>query len=371
MYQPKFTITNKILKNIGIFEAAREVIINAPLVPAWEAKFREEAIVRTVHHGTHIEGNALNLDEAARVVAGQEVVGRERDIQEVLNYRRVLEFIDRFQGVEAKLELIENIDIGEQRDLIQSSSGKITETVVLYLHRLTIDRILPPEHSGQYRNIQVVVKNSQTGEITFRPPPALEVPFQVRAFLDFLNQTTGDTIHPALKAGIVHYEMVRIHPFLDGNGRVARALAQLMLFVDGYDTKKFFALEEHYDRDPMRYYEALQSVEKQGWDMTGWLEYFTEGISIELTRVKEKVLQLSRDVKLKEELGGQQMTLTARQIKIVEYIRETGFLQNKAFFELFPMVSEDTVLRELKDLLDKGIIVKEGVTKGAKYVLRK
>lgn len=371
MYQPKFTITNKILKHIGIFEAAREVIINAPLVPAWEAKFREEAIIRTVHHGTHIEGNALNIDEAAKVVAGQEVVGRERDIQEVLNYRRVLEFIDRFQGVEAKTQMIEDIDIAEQRDLIQITQGKITEAVILYLHRLTTDRILPPEHNGQYRNIQVVVKNSQTGEITFRPPPALEVPFQVRAFLEFLQQSTSETIHPALKAGIVHYEMVRIHPFFDGNGRVARATAQLTLFLEGYDTKKFFALEEYYDVDAMRYYEALQSVEKNAFDLTNWLEYFTEGLAIELTRIKEKVLSLSRDVKLKEELGGQQMTLTARQIKVVEYIRETGFLQNKAFFELFPMVSEDTVLRELKDLVDKGIIEKVGVTKGAKYVLRK
>ena len=104
--------------------------------------------------------------------------------------------------------------------------------------------------------------------------------------------------------------------------------------------------------------------------MTGWLEYFTEGLAIELTRVKEKVLKLSRDVKLKNDLGGQQMVLTPRQIKIMEYIQGTGFLQNKAFFELFPMISEDTVLRELKDLVTKGIIMKEGSTKGAKYILR-
>src|SRR3989339_742095 len=109
MYSPKFTITNTILKNIGIFEAAREVIINAPLVPAWEVKFREEAVIRTVHHGTHIEGNALNYTEAARVVSGQEVVARDRDIQEVINYRRVLTFIERFHGVESKREAINDI----------------------------------------------------------------------------------------------------------------------------------------------------------------------------------------------------------------------------------------------------------------------
>ena len=64
------------------------------------------------------------------------------------------------------------------------------------------------------------------------------------------------------------------------------------------------------------------------------------------------------------------MALTERQIKIVEFVQENGFLQNKAFFELFPMISEDTVLRELKDLIKKGIVKKEGTTKGVRYVLR-
>ncbi len=370
MYTPKFSITNKILKNIGIFEAAREVIMNAPLVPAWEEKFREEAIIRTVHHGTHIEGNALNYTEAAKVIAGQEVVARDRDIQEVLNYRRVLAFIDRFHDVDTQKTVLEEIREEGDREVIQSAQGKVTEEVFLYIHKLVTERTLPLDQSGTYRAIQVVVKNNQTGEITFRPPPALEVPFQTRAFFDFIVTTDSDTIHPALQAGITHYELVRIHPFLDGNGRCARALATLVLFLGGYDTKKFFALEEHYDRDAMRYYETLQDVEKRAGDMTGWLEYFTEGLAIELARVKEKVLTLSRDMKLKEELGGQQLTLTQRQIKIIEYLQNTGFLQNKAFFELFPMISEDTVLRELKDLLDKGIIKKEGITKGARYILR-
>src|SRR4030043_985659 len=94
MYSPKFAITKKILRNIGTIEAAREVIINAPMVPAYEKKFREEAIVRTVHHGTHIEGNELNITEASAVLKGQPIVGRDRDIQEVINYRNVIRYLD-------------------------------------------------------------------------------------------------------------------------------------------------------------------------------------------------------------------------------------------------------------------------------------
>jgi Fic family protein len=189
------------------------------------------------------------------------------------------------------------------------------------------------------------------------------------SFLGWINGTGRET-HSILRAGMTHYEIVRIHPFLDGNGRVARALATLVLFKSGYDIKRFFSLEEYFDREPMHYYDALQSVGKADGNLTGWLEYFTEGLAIELTRIKEKVKSLSTDLKIKKSLGGQQMALTERQIKIVEYVQENGFLQNKAFFELFPMISEDTVLRELKDLLEKGIVKKEGTTKGARYVLR-
>lgn len=346
MYQPQFVITNKILKTIGIIEAAKEVIENSPLVPAWEAKFREEALVRTVHHGTHIEGNDLSRTEAEKVLAGHTIVGRERDIQEVLNYRNVLRFIGEFQG------------------------KNITEEVIKHLHALVAHRMLPDGQVGEYRKTQVVVKNAQTGEITFRPPPSVEVPFLVADFVEWMNAMRDDDIHPALKAGIVHYELVRIHPFLDGNGRVARAVATLILFCEGYDIKRFFSLEEHYDREPMHYYEALQSVGASSGNLNAWLEYFTEGLAIELTRIKNKVKSLSTDLKIKKSLGGKQMALTERQIKIIEFVQEQGFLQNKAFFELFPQVSEDTVLRELKDLLKKGIVKKEGSTKGARYVLR-
>ena len=346
MYSPTFTITNKILKLIGTIESAKEVIENSPLVPAWEAKFREDAMVRTVHHGTHIEGNELNLTEAEKVLAGAKIVGRERDIQEVLNYRNVLKFIEGFDRPE------------------------ISEEVIRHLHELTTHRILPEETIGIYRKTQVVVKNAQTGEITFRPPASVEVPFLMAAFLQWLNATGADVVHPVLKAGIGHYEIVRIHPFLDGNGRVARAAATLVLFKEGYDIKQFFSLEEHYDAEPIAYYEALQSVAKLEGNITPWLEYFIEGLAIELTRIKEKVKSLSTDLKLKKSLGGQPLALSERQIKIVEYIQENGFLQNKIFFELFPMISEDTVLRELKDLMKKGIVKKEGSTKGVRYVLR-
>lgn len=351
MYQPKFTITNKILKNIGSIEASREVIDNAPLLPYFEREFREDALVRSVHYGTHIEGNELNLSEAEKVIKGQEVVARDRDIQEVINYRKVMDYINRFHPKDRKEE--------------------ITEGVIKELHKLTVDKILPEDQKGNFRKTQVVVKNSQTGEVSFRPPMAVAITFQVKDLLEFINTSDEENINPVLKSGAVHYELVRIHPFLDGNGRVARAFATLILYKEGYDIRKFFSLEEYFDKDALRYYEALQSVEKTDGDLTFWLEYFTLGLAIELSKIREKVEGISVDSKLKEKLGGTPMLLSPRQLKIIEYIQKVGYLQNQAFEGLFPMVSEDTILNELKGLVKTGIVKKHGVTKGAKYIMSK
>lgn len=349
MYAPKYFITNKILKNVGIVEACREVIDHAPLLPYYEKEFQKDALVRTVHHGTHIEGNELNLTQAEQAMFGQQVVARERDIQEVINYRKVMEYIEEVKSQKSKVE------------------SKIDEVFVKNLHRMIVEKILAPERCGVYRSTQVVVKNSLTGEVTFTPPVAIAIPYQVKELIDFVN--TSEDVHPVLKSGIVHYELVRIHPFVDGNGRAARVLSTFILFQSGYDIRRFFSLEEYFDNDASRYYASLQSVERSDWDLTVWLEYFTEGLAIELSKIKGKVEKISVDGKLRERLGGRPVMLSDRQLKIIEYIQKTGYLANSGFKMLFPFVSEDTVLNDLKYLIKHGIIKKQGSTKAAKYVM--
>jgi len=328
MFNPQYLITNKILNNISKIEASEEVIRHSPLLPLWEKQFKEDAIIRSAYHGTHLEGNKLQKDEAKDVLMGKDVIGRPRDIQEIINYRKVIDFIDE----EAKRQI-----------------EKITETLIKKLHRIIVVKILPDEQAGEYRLKQVIIRNSQTGEITFRPPPPLEVPFLMREFIYWVNKTDKSEMHPIIKAGIIHHEMVRIHPFIDGNGRVSRVVATLILLLGGYDIRRFFSLEEYYDRDAASYYQSLQKA--SSGDLTSWLEYFTFGAAIEFEKIKEKILRLSKDVKLKEKFGGQQIYLTERQVKIIEYIQEVGYLQNQAFLTLFTNVSEDTVLRHVQDFV--------------------
>lgn len=344
MYTPNFSINNKILKNIGDIEAAKQIIEHAPLVPYWEKKFQDEALVRTTHYGTHIEGNELSLNQVQKILDGENVVARERDVQEVINYRKVLDYIEKI------------------------TNSKVDEGTISELHRIVIKNVLPDDKAGVFRDKEVVIRNSITGEVVFRPPKVVEVPWQMKELVIFINDEIE--IHPVLKGGIVHYEFVRIHPFLDGNGRVGRALSMLVLYKLGYDIRQFFSLEEHFDRDPERYYEALQSVEKQNGDLTFWLSYFTECLATELSKIKDRIENISIDSNLKKKLGGPVM-LSDRQLKIIEYIQANGYIENRAYDTLFPMVSEDTVLREVQDLVKKGILKKQGVTKGVKYVMTK
>lgn len=365
MYVPKYTITTGILKNIGLVEAAREVIDNAPLVPAWEAKFRGEAVVRAAHYGTTLEGNDLTLSEAKIIVEkevnsvdeaeGAGVVARDRDVQEVINYRNVLKFLDELGSKEGKIEY--------------------TKELMLGVHKLVVDKLIPDEQAGKLRETQVVLKNSETGEVSFRPPIALEVPFLIDDFLMWLNSDKGRSEHPVLRAGVTHYVLAAVHPFVEGNGRTARAMATLVLFEEGYDIKKFFALEEYFDKHADEYFGALMEVSNQTpnlyeRDLTSWLSTFTQALSIELTRIKEQVRELSVDIKIKQRMG-KQVALSERQMKVVEYLNSNGQIGMGEAREILPMVSEDTILRDMRYLMDKGVVVKKGSTKAAKYVLSK
>lgn len=353
MYSPKYVISNNILKNIGAIEASKEVIESAPLVPTFQKQFQTDAVIKTVHHGTHIEGNDLTLLQTKKILEGGEVYGRPRDIQEVINYRNVVTLLDELAFKRG----------GYEPDMLKE------------IHRLTVDKIVPVEKIGVFRTSQVVIKDEVTGEVVFSPPAFVEVPYLLDDFFAWLNSTEALEIHPILKAGIAHYILVAIHPFVEGNGRVSRAFATLILIRDGYDIKKFFSIEEHFDSDPSSYYEAFSQVDKQSKnigarDLTAWLEYFTQAVASELSQIKEKVKKLSIDTRLKVKMG-EQVSLSERQVRLFEYVSDQGSAGMLDLKKVLPMVSDDTILRDVRDLLEKGIIKKTGSTKASRYVIAK
>jgi len=368
MYQPKFTITNNILHAVGEIEAARQLIIQAPLVPLWERKFKTEAQSRAAHYATHIEGNSLTFEEAEEVVLTKEKESEERDVQEIINYRRVMECFDELVPQDKATSFFGSGPFPNPLLKLFTSPDQvcINLDLILAVHRLIVYNIIAPAHQGTFRVTAVSTRHSKTGEVGFMPPPPTEVGKQVSDFLEWLEEAAS--IHSVIKAGVIQAEITRIHPFVEGNGRTARALSTLSLYLDGYDIKRFFCLDEFYDQDAQAYFAAIRSYQDPEDDLTLWLEYFSHGLATEFSRVKERVSRLSRDQKLRRRVG--QIRLNERQEIIVNFLEEKGTIANKDWQQLFPNVSDDSILRDLKDLVAKKVIVKRGKTKGAYYELR-
>ncbi len=220
---------------------------------------------------------------------------------------------------------------------------------------------------GNIEDIQVYVGNKITGEIIFTPPPSNEVPILMEEFLAWLNSEKSSKLHPVIIAGISHYEFVRIHPFVDGNGRCARALATLILYIHEFDIKRFFTLDDYYDSDRIAYYSALKSVNQKTLDLTQWLEYFLEGVRVSILRVKERVLQLSLERQKQRDKG--QIALTERQMKIVEFIQRNGQISSGDIQKTFK-ISRQAAYKEIKKLIEQDIIERRGSGKAIYYVLK-
>lgn len=344
MFNPNFRYTNVIVRSLTKISASREIILNSPLIPKWEVTLRREAIVQSAHSSTRIEGNRLSLDQVSNLAVGREVMATRKDKQEVLNYLRVLENLDKLARGKA-----------------------ITEKDTLNIHRmLTEDTLENSSDCGAYRNRYVVVGNRLTGEIIFRPPENEAVPGLIEVLVEWVSSDEAKELDPIVMAGIAHYEFVRIHPFVDGNGRTARVLATLILYLRGFDTKQFFCIDDYYDSDRPAYYSALQSVNQTTLDLTDWLEYFAEGVAVSIDTVKERVVRLSSERLRKAKRG--QIALTERQMQMVEFINTAGKITSGDIQRMFK-ISRQAAHKEIKALMELGVIKSQGVGKATYYIL--
>ena len=344
MFVPEFNYTHSIVKNLMDIEGAKEVIENSAILPIWQSRRQKDALIRQAHHTTRIEGAQLTIEQVRDLIDDKPVVARERDIQEVRNYLKVAAFIDEVYG-----------DPDMEFDL----------RTIRHIHYLTLADIKGGYEAGEFRKVQNYVENSKTKEIIYTPPPASEVPILMLELSDWLRSNEVNQLSLWLKAGIAHYQLVAIHPFLDGDGRTARALANLILYHGGCDIKRLFSLEEYYDANPAGYYEALQSVRTTG-ELTTWLEYFTAGIAEEMQKIKTLVLSHSRDRALRDKIG--QIELSERQLEILSYVEENRQITNRELQEL-AQLSNVSAHKELMTLVGSGVLKKEGKGRATHYVL--
>ncbi len=175
----------------------------------------------------------------------------------------------------------------------------------------------------------------------------------MRELVEWLN-APGD-VHPLLTSGAAQFQLVHIHPFLDGNGRTSRLLFTLSLYRAGYDFKRLFTISEYYDRDRRAFYGAIQSVREQGMDLTGWLEFFTAGLATQLDEVKARGERAIRG-----DILARGHKLSDRQALALGRVLDEGRLSIQELEALCPGVNRRTLQRDLRSLVEKGLLVEEG-----------
>lgn len=340
---PQFTITNRITADLTRIERARGFLEAATLSEEWVREMGRRALILEAHHTTHIEGTRLTLEQAERLLAGKAVPEADADdARELLNYRRAFDFVSEY------LE----------------GGGPVTEGLIREIHKRLVEGVRGGAGApGEYRKIQNYIINSVTGETVYTPPAAYDVPVMMAEFVDWLDQE--QETHPVLVSGIAQFQLVHIHPFLDGNGRTSRLLSTLCLYKAGYDFKRLFTISEYYDRDRASFYRAIQSVRESDMDVTGWLEYFLGGLTAQLGEVKQRGERAIRRDALVKQYG-----FSDRQAKAIDHILEHGVLTIQDFEGLCPEVNRRSLQRDLKAMLDKGLLLSEGATNQLIYSIK-
>ena len=289
MYTPDFKITPKIteyLTQIGIIYG---YLKSTPLPTKYQKEYQNRILSEIIHSSTAIEGNSLSEKQVRRVLKGDKIKGYERDVREVENYYKAIKYIS---------------------GLPINTDFKISEEIILKINKIILTGIRD-EEAGKYRTKELYVG-------TYIPPKPKAVPILTAEFIVWLNNPIPHDLSPILYAGIAHYKLVAIHPFIDGNGRTTRILTKLMLKKFGYDFIKFFSLESYYNRQRKFYYEALDSadshrVEGQP-DLSICLEYFTLSLFVQAQRAQTQVETL-----IKTKPRQIKLHLNERQKKIILY----------------------------------------------------
>lgn len=333
MFDPKFTCTNNLINYIAEISAIRQSILDSKIKPSYDLFLKNTAMINSCHNSTSIEGNPLTIEEVKKLFEGEELNAPIKSKREVLNYFDVLKNLENYETINK-------------------------ETILDIHKKISKDTLKNKEFEGKYRESSVIIGNVLTGEVNFTPPAPYKVPYLIDEFIDWFNQ--NQTIYPVILAGIAHYELVRIHPFVDGNGRTARAIAALILRINGFDINGYFALDEFYNLNRLDYENALKSADKSQ-DLTEWLEYFTYGVLNSIKKVKREIDNLPKFTHTIE--------LNEKEIAILNFINENKEITNRDVSELFN-VSSQSAYNYLKSLKDKKIIKSIGSGRSIKYVLK-
>lgn len=320
---PKYLLTPKISELLQKIEGSKAVIDSFPIPPEIETNIRRRSILKSSLFSARIEGNNLTLADLPRVSS------KDQKKAEVLNILKTTNWI------------------------YQRAHKDITTKDILEIHKMIMQDLIEKIDLGKYRTNLEAIFNS-AGIAIYLPPRPSQIPLLLDRLTKYINNSREPFV--PIRACLAHYSFEKIHPLLDGNGRVGRLLLQLVLNKGGYGMKGLLTVEEYLDNHRSEYYRSLDDSEK---DVTDYLEFMLEAIAETSENAKNQVLE-----KQKVEIAD---SLLPRRAEILNIIKDHKMVNFDLIRRRFLAVNARTLRFDLKYLIDRGLIKKLGTTKGVYY----
>jgi Fic family protein len=345
MFEPKFSFTSKIVNELATIERLYGQLLAEKMIPSLAMRLSQENQVLATHHSTSIEGNPLSPQDVTNIVLGDQIPVTKSE-KEVKNYFTVLNRIavlaKKHEAITTDLTLKLHRDL--MQDLDRQSLGKFRDGAVFVGHKTKIELVVkhnPPFHSAK------------------------EIEKALEEVYDWL--TNKDDLHPLIKGGIFHHEFAYIHPFFDGNGRLARILTTYYLLLNNYEVSKYFILDDFYDIDRQLYSDTLHSADKG--EKTHWIEYFLEGIAVSLQGAIARINEL-KHTNLEEIKGEKRVIVTSREEEVLQIVLDKKAIKTSDVQEALN-VTRQQAHSLLHSLVKKELLQKFGKTKTSYYKLSK
>ena len=288
-----------------------------------------------------IEGEFLNQEQVRSSIArklGLDVAGTvssSRDIDGI---------------VEMMLDATQNFQQPLTCDRLFAWQSALFPTGRSGITRITVGRW----RTAESEPMQVVSGVIGRERVHFEAPAAERVPQEMERFLRWIEQDQG--LDPVLKAGIAHFWFVTIHPFEDGNGRVGRAIVDLLLARSDGMAERFYSLSSQIESERQEYYEKLEACQRGGLDITLWLRWFLECFGRALMGAEKLLEQVLRKARLWQRIN--QDPTNDRQRVVLNRLLDgfEGKLTSSKYSKL-ANCSPDTALRDIQDLVSRGIML--------------
>jgi len=323
---PSYTISDEMLSLITKIEAQRLYFSSLNLESQIKENIRRVSLLKSSLFSARIEGNPLKISDFDFLSETE----KEKK-KEIFNIVEAINFIDK------KITKI-----------------PITKDVILSLHAWVLKNLSPD--AGHFRKEVSAIFN-QAGMAVYMPPP----PSQILKLLDnLLIYINSEEKFPLLRAFVVHLIFEKIHPFIDGNGRVGRLLISAVLKSQDWDFTFTVPFEEYLDEHKDEYYSHLNDGLKNTND---YLEFMLEAFYQQIERIKIQVnAETARE---------KHPFLPPRQEEIFNIIKDQFIASFDMIRRRFIQIPERTLRYDLKKLLDRKLIEKSGETKGRYYRIRK